>query len=118
MPLLKKPGAPRLLSGVSSTPSQTASQGPSSEEGGTKSQDKDTTSKPKGWLVAIAKDENSNGCGDGPSDNVFEESISTTSESSLSLTQESRRTSQGWLLARAENIPFSEILRFEFSTQL
>ena len=61
MPLLKKPGAPRLLSGVSSTPSQTASQGPSSEEGGTKSQDKDTTSKPKGWLVAIAKDENSNG---------------------------------------------------------
>ena len=102
MPLLKKPGASRLLPSVSSTPSQDSSPGPKSGDEGKESLDNDTTSKPKGWLVAIAKDDNSNGCGDGSLDNVLEESCLATSQSSLSLSQEPRRTSQGWLLARAE----------------
>ena len=111
MPLLKKPGASRLLPRAPfETPPQSSASERSSGDGETKPSDIDKTDKkPKGWLVAIAREDNllsSAGSEAQSQDAVDDDVIPLSLQSSTSLSQElpssSRRNSQGWLLARAE----------------
>ena len=111
MPLLKKPVASRLLPGASfETPPQSSASEQSSGDGESKPSDLEKTDKkPKGWLVAIAREDNilSSAGNEAQSQDAVDDNVDRlSSQSSTSATQElpdsSRRNSQGWLLARAE----------------